>query len=82
MKKTEIKAYTNGSIHQFWFEDGILHLWVNTRSGLYRIPLNEKEEMHFLADMDSKHKLPKERGTVYEFKGISTPPQSEKGEGR
>ena len=63
-----IKTYINGPVHQFWFEDGILHLWVNERSGLYTIPLNEDEELHFLADV--YHKLPKEAGTVYEFKGI------------
>ena len=69
-KKKSIQAYTNTPIHQFWFEDGILHLWVNVRSGLYTIALNDKEELHFLADMDGKHKLPIEKGTVYEFKGI------------
>ena len=71
MKKKTTQAYTTGLIHQFWYEDGILHLWVNTRGGLYTIALSENKEMHFLADMDSKHKLPKERGTVYEFMGIA-----------
>ena len=67
--KKEIKtinAYCANDVYQFWYEDGILHMWTTERSGLYTLALDSKRELHFLADM-SHH--PKE-GTVYEFQGI------------
>lgn len=57
---------SNRPVFQFWFEDGILHMWTNERSGLYTISLDEYFEMHFLADVYHNP----ESGTVYEFKGV------------
>lgn len=65
-KPIQVQSYANGPVYQFWFEDGILHMWTNQRSGLFTFPIDAENQMHFLADL---HHEPKE-GTVYELKGI------------
>lgn len=64
----QVKSYTSGPVYQFWFEDGILHMWTNQRSGLFTIPINDHEQLEFLADVFHHP----EEGTVYEFKRVET----------
>jgi len=75
-KQVKIQAYVNTPPFQFWFEDGILHMWTTERSGLFILALDEEKELHFLADVYHK---PKE-GTVYEFQGIYKTKRNEKGQ--